>query len=852
MIISCVAVGSVSTSAASTTDNSVSASVDSGSVAKNYGLATQVKDGNILHCFDWKYNDIKAELANIAEAGFTTVQTSPVQTPDPLGQWYGLYLPLAFQCTSGPLGSKSELHALCSEADNYGVKIICDVVANHFSGDHTNIQGDLKDGQYWRNNGEVPDDKWDNRWWIVNGDIGMQDLVTENSYVQQVVKNYLNDLISIGVDGFRFDAAKHIGLPSEGDNFWKTVNSVNAYAYGEILDKPAGNSGDDYNKSLMNEYAQYIGVTDSVFSGTVMGGIRDGQVKEDTAYWANMGVPTDKIVYWAESHDTFSNDGGWTKYIDQNKVDRAYAVVAARANSQSLYLSRPPFTDKDAILAGQKGSTHFTAKEVAEVNKFHNAMIGKREYYTTGGGCYVVCREGGAVIVSPSGSNYNVTVPNGGGLVPSGEYIDAVSGNRFTVDGSNISGQIGSTGIAVIYNAQPAGPTVSATPGTSSYKTDTLNVTISYSEATSGTYSIDGGAAQSFTGSKTITIGQGAAYGTKTTIKVTATNGVESDSQTYTYTKVDPNAVQTVYFDNSSYQWSQVYCYMYIEGGVVTNGKWPGVKMTPGNNNIYSLDVTSGLENALCIFTEFDDSTTNRYPANQEKGLPLEGNSMIFKANHVWEVYGGENPTNPTQPTDPTNPPVGKVLLGDVSQNNKISIKDATLVQMHIGEFNVLTGNALVAADVNKDNNVDINDVTLIQRYLANFTDSNSFVGKYADGTEPSTDPTQPTDPTNPTDPDPSGNYLILNCSACNLGNECWYIWTFDDGQEGTWVGASDYSNPAAMRFENLKANINIVRMNPEGAPSWDSKWNQTDDLKFVNGKTYTITGWGGTYLDVN
>ena len=44
-----------------------------------YGLASNIQDGVILHCFDWKYNDIKAELPNIAAAGFTSIQTSPAQ-----------------------------------------------------------------------------------------------------------------------------------------------------------------------------------------------------------------------------------------------------------------------------------------------------------------------------------------------------------------------------------------------------------------------------------------------------------------------------------------------------------------------------------------------------------------------------------------------------------------------------------------------------------------------------------------------------------------------------------------------------------------------------------------------------
>ena len=782
MIVSCFAFGSVSVSAASTTDNSVSASVTSVSTAANYGLASQVKDGNILHCFDWKYNDIKAELKNIAEAGFTTIQTSPVANSDPLNQWYGLYLPLAFRCDGHYLGSRSELQALCAEADNYGIKVICDVVANHLSGDHNIIQDDLKDSKYWHTWGGVPDDKWGDRGWVTNGEIGMADLKTEDSYVQQVVYNYLLDLKSLGVDGFRFDAAKHIGLPSEGDNFWKKMSQTGLFSYGEILDEPGGN-GD----AIMKEYADYIGVTDSVFSGTVMGAIRDGRVDSSNGNWVNRGVAADKIVYWGESHDTYSNNGGWTKNIDQNKVDRAYAVVAARANSQSLYLSRPPFSDKEQIMAGQKGSTHFTAKEIAAVNHFHNAMIGTNEYYTTSDNCFVVCRGGGAVIVAANGSNFSVTVPNGGGIVPSGDYTDEVTGNHWTVNGSTMSGQIGSSGIAVIYNAKPAGPSVSAVPGTSTYKTDTLNVTLSYSEATSGTYSIDGGAAQSFTGSKTVTIGQGKDYGTRTTITVTATNGTDTDSETYTYTKVDPNATQTVYFDNSSYNWSQVYCYMYIEGGTVSNGQWPGVLMTQGNNNIYQYDVPSGLENALCIFTETNDATTNRYPADGETGMSLDGNSMMFGANHSWDVYTGGTPTptqgtNPVQPTQPTNPPAGKVLIGDVDFNGRITVKDATLIQIHLAEMQQLSTEAQAAADVNQDTLLTVKDVTVLQRYLADFSDSTCYAGKYTDGSEPETQPTQPTTPV-------TGQTIYFDNNAYGWSNVYCYIYN-DSDSAAAWPGA--------------------------------------------------------------
>ena len=44
----------------------------------SYGLKSNIQDGVILHSFDWSLNDIKAEIPNIAKAGFTAVQTSPV------------------------------------------------------------------------------------------------------------------------------------------------------------------------------------------------------------------------------------------------------------------------------------------------------------------------------------------------------------------------------------------------------------------------------------------------------------------------------------------------------------------------------------------------------------------------------------------------------------------------------------------------------------------------------------------------------------------------------------------------------------------------------------------------------
>ena len=90
MIVSCIVVSGISASANSADVTTVSASADVQSTSASYGLASKIEDGNILHCFNWTLNDIKNELPNIAAAGFTSVQTSPLQPHNASGTWYWL------------------------------------------------------------------------------------------------------------------------------------------------------------------------------------------------------------------------------------------------------------------------------------------------------------------------------------------------------------------------------------------------------------------------------------------------------------------------------------------------------------------------------------------------------------------------------------------------------------------------------------------------------------------------------------------------------------------------------------------------------------------------------------------
>ena len=84
----------------------------------------------------------------------------------------------------------------------------------------------------------------------------------------------------------------------------------------------------------------------------------------------------------------------------------------------------------------------------------HNVCAGEPNYYVKGNGVCAQVRKSGAIIVLGSGSDRDVTVANGAGdgkWFKAGTYTDKVGGGKFTVTNTTISGQVGSTGIAVLY-----------------------------------------------------------------------------------------------------------------------------------------------------------------------------------------------------------------------------------------------------------------------------------------------------------------------------------------------------------------------------------------------------------------
>lgn len=777
------------------------AEVDSAQTASaDSTLRDKVGDGVMLHAFNWSYNTIKENLPAIAAAGYTTVQTSPVQQPkdystsgDVTGQWWKLYQPISFHIAEQSwLGTKDDLKSLCDEADKYGIKIICDIVSNHIANadetrpDSVSNQVKKYEPEFYKKRrtytrtykGNASDSSVQA---VVQGHVSnCPDLVTNDTAVQTYIINLLKECIDCGVDGFRFDAAKHIETEDDGEyasDYWKNITTSassyytqktgdDLYIYGEILN----NCGADRSYS---SYTKYINVTDNRTGDAVLYNVTKGKASTATNATYKSGVAASNAVLWAESHDTYEGNSGSSGYSNTSSVSdedvvKAWAIVASRKDSTALFFARPG----TALMGGVSTDTTYKSTVVSEINKFHNLFVGQSEKLGSSGDiAYVARGTSGIVLSNCNGTNASVSI-SGTGLAD-GKYTDTVSGAEFTVANGVLTGSIGNTGVAVVYNGTTTPKAINSVES-GSFRGDTMTLTLSLENATSGTYCLDDSTPVKFTGTTSIRIGSDYKPGETINLTVTATDGVKTSSMVYKYAKSTAQESGVYVFFNPATQkgWSAPYqVYIYDEttnkGTVYKNANWPGEAMTldPATGYYYyevpkSSSISADEDDENQAASDFDLSTSantrviisekggEQYPGRTDTPISLNGSSKAFSLTKAgtWEdttltptkveieatdVTKGSaaepttKPVSPTQPTtaQPATEPSGNAVYGDVNGDGDITVVDATLVQKHIVQFETLSADKQILADVNEDNTISVVDATLIQKYIVQLKD---------------------------------------------------------------------------------------------------------------------------------
>lgn len=763
-------------------------------------LRDKVGDGVMLHAFNWSYNTIKENLPAIAAAGYTTVQTSPVQQPkdystsgDVTGQWWKLYQPISFHIAEQSwLGTKDDLKSLCDEADKYGIKIICDIVSNHIANadearpDSVSNQVKKYEPEFYKKRrtytrtykGDANDSSVQA---VVQGHVSKcPDLVTNDTAVQTYIINLLKECIDCGVDGFRFDAAKHIETEDDGEyasDYWKNITSSassyytqktgdDLYIYGEILN----NCGADRSYS---SYTKYINVTDNRTGDAVLYNVTRGKASTATNATYKSGVAASNAVLWAESHDTYEGSSGSSGFsntadVSDENVVKAWAIVASRKDSTALFFARPG----TALMGGVSTDTTYKSTAVSEINKFHNLFVGQSEKLGSSGDiAYVARGTSGIVLSNCKGTNASVSI-SGTGLAD-GKYTDTVSGAEFTVANGVLTGSIGKTGVAVVYNGTTTPKAINSVES-GSFRGDTMTLTLSLENATSGTYCLDDSTPVKFTGTTSIRIGSDYKPGETINLTVTATDGVKTSSMAYKYTKSTAQESGVYVFFNPATQkgWSAPYqVYIYDEttnkGTVYKNANWPGEAMTldPATGYYYyevpkSSSISADEDDENQAASDFDLSTSantrviisekggEQYPGRTDTPISLNGSSKAFsltkagtwedttltptkveiEATDVTKGSAAEPTTKPvpsTQPTtaQPATEPSGNAVYGDVNGDGDITVVDATLVQKHVVQLETLSADKQILADVNGDNTISVVDATLIQKYVVQLKD---------------------------------------------------------------------------------------------------------------------------------
>lgn len=778
------------------------AEVDSAQTASaDSTLRDKVGDGVMLHAFNWSYNTIKENLPAIAAAGYTTVQTSPVQQPkdystsgDVTGQWWKLYQPISFHIAEESwLGTKDDLKSLCDEADKYGIKIICDIVSNHIANadearpETVSNQVKKYEPEFYKKRktytrmykGDANDSSVQA---VVQGHVSKcPDLVTNDTAVQGYIINLLKECIDCGVDGFRFDAAKHIETEDDGEyasDYWKNITTSassyytqktgdDLYIYGEILN----NCGADRSYS---SYTKYINVTDNKTGDAVLYNVTKGKASTATNAKYKSGVAASNAVLWAESHDTYEGSSGSSGFsntagISDENVVKAWAIVASRKDSTALFFARPG----TALMGNVSTDSTYKSTAVSEINKFHNLFVGQSEKLGSSGDiAYVARGTSGIVLSNCNGTNASVSI-SGTGLAD-GKYTDTVSGAEFTVANGVLTGSIGNTGVAVVYNGTTTPKAINSVESGSSFKGDTMTLTLSLENATSGTYCLDDSTPVKFTGTTSIRIGSDYKPGETINLTVTATDGVKTSSMVYKYAKSTAQESGVYVFFNPANKkgWSAPYqVYIFDEttnkGTVYKNANWPGEAMTldPATGYYYyevpkSSSISADEDDENQAASDFDLSTSantrviisekggEQYPGRTGTPISLNGSSKAFsltkagtwedttltptkveiEATDVTKGSAAEPTTKPvpsTQPTtaQPATEPSGNAVYGEVNGDGDITIVDATLVQKHVAQLETLSADKQILADVNGDNTISVVDATLIQKYIVQLKD---------------------------------------------------------------------------------------------------------------------------------
>ncbi|MFF5171810.1 alpha-amylase family protein [Micromonospora sp. NPDC000089] len=308
----------------------------------------------IVQLFEWNWTSVASECTNVlGPKGYGYVQVSPPQEHVNLGPWWVSYQPVSYRIESRK-GTRAQFQSMVTTCHNAGVKVLVDAVVNHMSGQenggtgwagtsygHYNYPGTYgsQDFHYCGRNGNNDIANYNDRYEVQNCElVNLADLKTESDYVRSTIAGYLNDLLSLGVDGFRMDGSKH--MPAADIAAIKSKLSRPAYIVQEVI----------YGAGEPVQPTEYTGNGD-VHEFRYGKDLARMFNSERLAYLKNFGeawgyLPSGSAVAFVDNHDT-QRDGGVLTYKNGNAYALANAFMLAWPYGTPAVMSSFSFSSKD-------------------------------------------------------------------------------------------------------------------------------------------------------------------------------------------------------------------------------------------------------------------------------------------------------------------------------------------------------------------------------------------------------------------------------------------------------------------------------------------------------------------------
>ncbi|MFF9627935.1 carbohydrate binding domain-containing protein [Streptomyces fradiae] len=396
--------------------------------------------------FEWNFDSIARECTRtLGPKGYGYVQVSPPQERIQGSAWWTAYQPVSYKI-QGPLGDRAAFRNMVDTCHGAGVKVVVDAVLNHMtSGSGTGTAG-TRYGKY-----DYPGTYSDadfhgcrrpigtnyaDRYNVQECELGetgqpsLSDLDTGSDYVRGRIAGYLNDLLSLGVDGFRMDAVKHVAADDLAAIRKKLSDPGVHWMQEAIHGEREAVSPSEYLATGDVQEFRYTTDLKRIFGG------------EKLSYLKNFGeawgyMPSGKSGTMVANHDTERNGSGLS-YRDGAAYTLAHVFMLAHPYGAPSVHSGYEFGDRNTGAPNGNSvracysdgwSCQHSWRQIANMVAFRNASegTGVTDWWDNGNNAVAFGRGGKAfVAVNREGGSLTRTFQTS---LPAGTYCDVQHGD---------------------------------------------------------------------------------------------------------------------------------------------------------------------------------------------------------------------------------------------------------------------------------------------------------------------------------------------------------------------------------------------------------------------------------------